>query len=68
VLAGASIGVLVAMLASRALGSLLFDVDPLDGTTYGAVIGLVALVVAAAAYVPARRAAGIDPAVLFRAE
>jgi hypothetical protein len=39
--------------------------DPHDGLTYGAVI---ALVVAAAAYVPARSAASIDPAVLFRAE
>jgi hypothetical protein len=67
-LAGTAAGLLVAVVASQWLGSLLFDVDPLDGTTYGAVIGLVALVVAAAAYVPARRAAGIDPAVLFRAE
>ena len=67
-LAGVGVGLAVAMIASRGLGGLLFDVDPLDAVTYSLVIGLVALVVAASTYVPARRAASIDPAVLFRAE
>lgn len=66
--AGTSIGLLVAAMGSRWLGSLLFDVDRLDTVTYGAVVAMVLLVVTAAAYVPARRAAGIEPATLFRAE
>jgi predicted permease len=67
-LAGTAAGLLVAVMASRWLESLLFDVDPLDGVTYASVVALVSLVVLAAAYVPARRAAGIEPAVLSRAE
>lgn len=67
-LAGAAAGVLIAASVSRWLGSLLFEVDPVDGTTYAAVVSLVAVVVAVAACVPARRAARLEPATLFRAE
>ncbi len=68
VLTGTAAGLLMAVTVSRWLGSLLFDVSPLDSTTYAAVIAIVSLVVLAAAYLPARRAASVDPAVLFRAE
>jgi ABC-type lipoprotein release transport system permease subunit len=46
----------------------LFDVDPLDVRTYVSVFAVVTFVVAAASYVPARRAANIDPAVLLKKE
>jgi predicted permease len=67
-LVGTSLGLTVAIAASRGLRSVLFDVDPLDVTTYVSVIAVVTFVVAAASYVPARRAANIDPAVLLKKE
>jgi hypothetical protein len=47
----------VATLATRSLDSLLFGVRMNDAPTYGAVVTLVAAVVAIASYLPARRAA-----------
>jgi ABC-type antimicrobial peptide transport system permease subunit len=68
VVVGIPLGLLVAMLAARALRGLLFGVEPLDGVTYVSVIALVISVVAVASYLPARRAAGIDPLALLRRE
>jgi ABC-type lipoprotein release transport system permease subunit len=47
---------------------MLFGVGRLDVTTYGSVIALVLVVVTLASYVPARRAAEIDPLALLRGE
>ena len=44
-------------IATRSLQSLLFGVPLADALTYGAVVALVTVVVAAASYLPARRAA-----------
>jgi ABC-type antimicrobial peptide transport system permease subunit len=55
-------------MAGRLLRSLLFGVNAMDAATLaGAVLGL-AVVAAAAAYVPARRAAHIDPLAAIRGE
>jgi putative ABC transport system permease protein len=61
-------GVLVAALATRSLETLLFGVQLIDAVTYGAVIGLVCIVVAIASYVPARAAASANPLALLRRE
>jgi predicted permease len=53
---------------SRFLASLLFDVRPLDLGTYVAAVGLLLAAAMLAAYVPARRAAKLDPAATLRAE
>jgi ABC-type antimicrobial peptide transport system permease subunit len=45
---------------------LLFEVDVLDPATYAGAMAIVLAVVAIAAYVPARRAASVDPMVLLR--
>ena len=66
VLVGVGSGFAIAVLSTRALQRLLFGVEPLDGVTYACVIVLVLAVVAIASYVPARRAAGLDPSVLLR--
>ncbi len=67
-LAGAIIGVAGAMFATRLLRSLLFQVDPLDPTVIVlAALCILALAVAAS-FLPARRAASIEPMQALRAE
>jgi putative ABC transport system permease protein len=66
VLAGLALGLGAAFAASRAIRALLFGIAPDDALTYATVLALVVLVVAAAAYVPARRAVRADPQRLLR--
>lgn len=65
-LALAGIGVIVglgaAALVTRLMSSLLYEVRPLDGPTYGAVAALLAVAAALASYLPARRASRVPPA------
>jgi len=66
--AGVAIGIPTAYAASRSLSALLFGVKPTDMFTYmSATIGIVVVAVAAS-YVPARRAARVDPIIALRAE
>jgi predicted permease len=65
---GAAIGLAGALLVLQPLGTLLFGVTPYDVPTYAAVLALLALVAALAAYVPARRAARVEPLIALRAE
>jgi putative ABC transport system permease protein len=53
---------------TRLLGGLLYDVRPLDSVVLGAVSLLPAGVALLASYLPARRAAKIDPIVALRCE
>ena len=66
--AGVAAGLLAALVTSQALASLLFEVSPTDATTLAFVSLLLLLVATAAAYVPARRAARVDPLVALRIE
>lgn len=52
----------------RALSSLLFGVSPLDLATYGRVIAVILAAAIAACWLPAWRAARVDPSVTLRAE
>ena len=63
---GIAVGIVGALLASRALSSLLFGVGGTDATTYAVVATLLALVALTATLLPARRAAQVDPAQLLR--
>ena len=67
-LAGAAIGLVGAVAATRLLASMLFGVSTMDPVTYGAVVALLVTVAVAAAWAPARRAAGVDPTIALRAE
>jgi len=66
VVAGLVAGLAAAAGAVEALRSLLFEVSPRDPLTFGAVAALIALVSIVAVYLPARRAAAVDPARAFR--
>jgi putative ABC transport system permease protein len=66
--AGPLIGLGAALVATRLLGALLYQVSPTDPPTFvigATVLGLSAL---AAAALPALRAARLDPATALRAE
>jgi hypothetical protein len=63
---GLLLGILASAAAAQTLRALLFGVEVLDVATYGAVMLLITCVMILAAYVPARRAALVDPLTLFR--
>ncbi|RPJ60068.1 MAG: FtsX-like permease family protein, partial [Acidobacteria bacterium] len=66
--AGAAVGAAAAFAVVRLLASLLFDVAPTDPVVFAGTTALLVLVVVAAGYVPARRAAAIDPLAALRVE
>jgi len=65
---GLALGLAVALAASRLLTSMLFEVKPNDPLTYAGVALLLGVVALAASYIPARRAAQIDPLAALRQE
>ncbi len=69
-LAGVGIvaGLLCSIAAATLIRGLLFGVQPWDGTTLGAVCLVLALSALLASYIPARRAASVDPMVALRYE
>jgi predicted permease len=67
-LIGVGLGVAGATLLSRYLMSLLFEVKPIDPFVYVAVSLLLVVVAAVASWLPARRAAKVDPVIALRAE
>jgi len=66
--AGVFVGAVAALGAGRLLRTLLFDVTILDPVTYALVLGVLAAVTVGAAYLPARRAARVDPMLALRSE
>ena len=53
---------------TRLLRSQLFGLGPFDASTIATALTTIALVILAAAYIPARRAAKVDPMVALRYE
>jgi predicted permease len=68
VLVGGAIGIVVALALGRAAGSLLYGVEGHDPVVVAAGVLLLALVAMGAGYLPARRAASVDPMIALRAE
>jgi putative ABC transport system permease protein len=66
--AGILIGLTGAVVASQAIVTLLFGVSRLDAVTYVGVTALLLAVSTAACWIPAWRAARVDPAITLRAE
>ena len=65
---GAAIGLVAALALGRLMSSLLFGISPLDPAAYVAALAVTIAAAALATYVPARRAARIDPMETLRAE
>jgi putative ABC transport system permease protein len=65
---GVAIGLVAAAAATRAMTSLLFGVGAADAATFAAVAWLLMAVALAACALPARRAIGMEPAMVLRDE
>ena len=66
ILIGAVIGLVLSAVLGRMITSMLFGVQPLDATTFGAVIAVLGVTAALSVAGPAWRASRIDPAVALR--
>ena len=67
-LAGAAVGLVAALLLTRMMAGVLYGVRPTDPVTYLSVAAVVLAIALAASWIPARRAARIDPIKALRAE
>jgi len=65
---GVLAGVIGAIVASHAIAAMLFGVSPFDPITYAGVTVLLLCVSAIACFIPARRAASVNPVEALRAE
>ena len=65
---GITLGVGGALAATRVLETMLYEVKPGDLATYFAIAGLLLIVALTASYIPARRAARVDPSSALRSE
>ena len=67
-LAGIVVGGAGALLLTRLMEGLLFQVKPADPLTFAVVSGILAAVALLASYIPGRRATRVDPVIALRAE
>jgi putative ABC transport system permease protein len=65
---GLAAGVLLSLASVKTVSSMLFGLQPYDPVTIGLAVAILAGVGLAASYLPARRAAGVDPMEALRAE
>ena len=63
---GVLLGIALALNVTRLLGDMLFEVTPTDPASFVVIPALLMLVALSACYLPARRAATVDPMVILR--
>ena len=68
VLVGVALGMAGSLALTRALSALLYGVSPRDPATFGAIAALLVAVALLATWLPARRAARLDPSSALRSE
>jgi len=68
VAAGLLLGIPLSYAASKWIATSLYGLKPGDPLTYGSIVGLLAIAALAAAFLPSRRAASVDPMVVLRCE
>jgi predicted permease len=68
VLVGEIVGLGTALIVTRLVSGLLYEVSPADPWPLAAAVGVMTLIALVASYIPARRAAKIDPMVALRYE
>jgi predicted permease len=67
-IAGLAIGTVIALALTRVLASMLYGASATDPVTFTSVALLLGIVALVASYVPARRAAAVDPVIALRSE
>ena len=67
-LVGVVIGIAISLIAGRSAGSLLFGLKAYDPITLLASVALLTVIAVLASFLPARRAAKVDPMVALRYE
>ena len=65
---GAAVGLVAAVASGRVMSSLLFGIGAMDPVAYLAALGVTVVAASLASYIPARRAATIDPMVTMKVE
>jgi putative ABC transport system permease protein len=66
--AGVAVGLALAWGTTRFMTAVLYGVSPVDPTTYASVAGVLLVIALLASWLPARRAAGVDPVEALREE
>jgi ABC-type antimicrobial peptide transport system permease subunit len=65
---GLAVGFVAAVLGTRAMKTMLYGVDAIDPATFAGVAAVLCAIAALACWVPAMRAARVDPIVVLRDE
>jgi putative ABC transport system permease protein len=66
--AGIALGGILGSIVARAMSRLLFGIAAFDPITFAGAAGLLLVVALLASFVPARRAAHVDPLLVLRSE